>query len=169
MLNPLSVLVHSLFHLLLSYIYIYIYIYEGESTSNAFFYSTGISTVTGTCIIHQKEAGPLRIASLLPNGHRFSQKQCSTFKWDHVSLPSKILLTVLWPTSSLQFSLLHHWNVCLLNPLSWSRRDDSLKALNLVSVDEVKLSTRMRWLSWCLCVVDPCHTQGGHYRLTSWV
>ena len=38
--------------------------------------------------------------------------------------------------------------ICLLNSLSWSQRHDSLKALNLVSIeDEVKLSTQMRWLS----------------------
>ena len=35
------------------YIYIYICIYDGESKSNAFFFSTGIITDTGTCVIHQ--------------------------------------------------------------------------------------------------------------------
>ena len=61
-----------------------------------------------------------------------------------------------------------HWhNVCLLNLLSWGRRDDSLKALNLVSMEYgVKLSTRRRRLSplsWCLYVVEHCHAEGGHY------
>ena len=41
------------------------YIYEGESKSNSFFFTTGIITDTGTCIIHQNETGPLWILFLL--------------------------------------------------------------------------------------------------------
>ena len=64
-------------------------------------------------------------------------------------------MTVLWVTSSQQFLLPCHWHyVCCLNPLSWGRRDDSQKVLNLVSMEDVvKLSTRMRRLfplPWCL-------------------
>ena len=82
----------------------------------------------------------------------------------------KILLTVLWDTSSLQFSLpRHRHNVCSFNLLAWSWRDNSRKALNLVSmVDEVKLSTRMRRLSplsGCSCVIEHFHAERGHYRL----
>ena len=71
----------------------------------------------------------------------------------------KILLTVHVITSSLQFSLPLNWNnVCLSSPLSWVRKDDRQKMLNLVSMeDAVKLSIRMRWLSplpWCLCIVS---------------
>ena len=89
---------------------------------------------------------------------------------EHVSLPCKILLTVLWATSSLQFLHPHHWhNVWLLNPLSWGRRDDCLKVLNLVSMeDTVKLSPWMRQLSllfWCLYMVEHCHAGGGHHQL----
>ena len=100
-------------------------------------------------------------------------KQCSTFEWEHVSMSRKILLTVLWATSTLQFSLPRHWhNVFLLNPLSRIQRNDSLQILNLVrsKEDMVKLYTRMTQsspLSWCLCVVEYCHAVGGHYRLAS--
>ena len=51
------------------------------------------------------------------------------------SLSHKILLTVLWVTSS---SLA---NVCLLNPLTLVWRDDSLKALNLVSMENAVMSS----------------------------
>ena len=81
-----------------------------------------------------------------------------------------MLLPVLWATWSQEFSLSHHWhNVCLLNSLSWGRRDDSPKVLNLVSMEDlVKLSNRMRRLSLLsqyLCVVKHCHEEGGPYRL----
>ena len=39
------------------YIYMYMYINEGESKSNAFFFSRGIITDTGSYILHEKEAG----------------------------------------------------------------------------------------------------------------
>ena len=39
--------------------------YEGESKSNPILFRTGIITNTGTCIIHQNEAGPLWITILL--------------------------------------------------------------------------------------------------------
>ena len=42
-------------------------LYESESKSHAFFFITGVITNTGTCIIHQKEAGPMWITSLLLN------------------------------------------------------------------------------------------------------
>ena len=60
------------------------------------------------------------------------------------SLHRKILLTVLWTTSSLQISLPRHLsNVCLLNLFSWGKNDDSLKVLNFVSIEDViKLSTQ---------------------------
>ena len=82
--------------------------------------------------------------------------------------PRKILLTVLWATFSLQFSLPPHWhNVFLLNPLLWDGRNENLKALNQVNMeDAVKLSTRMRRLSplsSCLCMVEHCQVEGGHY------
>ena len=41
--------------------------YVGESKSNAFCFSIGIITDTGTCIIYQNEAGLLCITSLLLN------------------------------------------------------------------------------------------------------
>ena len=41
--------------------------YEGESKSNAFFFSTGIITNTELCIIHQNQTGPMLITSLLLN------------------------------------------------------------------------------------------------------
>ena len=67
--------------------------------------------------------------------HRFSQY--SNFEWEHVFQPRKILLTVLFVTSSLQFSLPRHWhNVYSLNPLSW--RGDNLQALNLVSKEDAR-------------------------------
>ena len=54
-----------------------------------------------------------------------------------VSLPCKILLTVLWATPSLQFSLPGQWrNVYHLNTLLWRRWEDSLKTLNLVSKED---------------------------------
>ena len=42
-------------------------IYKGESKSNAFFFSTGIITNTGTCIIHENETDPQWFTSLLLN------------------------------------------------------------------------------------------------------
>ena len=76
-----------------------------------------------------------------------------------------IINSSLLDTLSPQFSLLRHWhNAFQLNPLSWSWTYDSLKALNLVSMeDEVKLSTRKRRLSslsLCLCVVEHSHVDG---------
>ena len=80
-------------------------------------------------------------------------------------------MTVLWAISSPQLSFLHHWhNVCFFN-LLWGWSED--KSWNLVIMDDaVKLPTWMRWLSplfWCLCVVEHCHTVGGHFWLRSWV
>ena len=55
----------------------------------------------------------------------------------------KILLTVHWVTSSLQFSLLCHWhNVCFWNPFSWDQRNDKHYASN----KEAKIAM-MKWLS----------------------
>ena len=48
-------------------LYTRVCVYEGESKSNAFFFSTDIITNTRMYIIHQNEAGPLRITSLLLN------------------------------------------------------------------------------------------------------
>ena len=57
-----------------TYIYIYIYIlrkkyniYEAELKSNAFVFVTGKITDEGTRIINHKEAGPMKITSLLLN------------------------------------------------------------------------------------------------------
>ena len=108
-------------------------------------------------IIHQNEAGHLWIQYLLLNIVTVSlNSNIPPFEWEHISLPHKILLTVLWATSSLQFLLPHHWhNVCHLNLLSWGQRDDSWKVLNLMSMEDVvKLTTWKRQLyplSWCLC------------------
>ena len=73
-------------------------------------------------------------------------------------------------------SLSYDYSHCTLGTWSASR---SLKNsidcfLNhcsfLVSIeDEVKLSTQIRrlsLLSWCFCVVEYCHAEGGHYRLS---
>ena len=46
-------------------IFICIFIFECELKSNAFFFSTGIITDTGTCIIFQNEPGSLSITSVL--------------------------------------------------------------------------------------------------------
>ena len=85
------------------------------------------------------------------------------------NLPRKILLTLLWATSLLQFLLPRHWhNACLFNPLTCGRKYDSLVSME----DGVKLSTRMRWLSslsWCLRVFEPCHTDGEHNRFARFV
>ena len=84
------------------------------------------------------------------HSHCFSLYLCSTFEQEHASLRRKILLTVLWSSSSLQLSL--HWhNVCLLIPISWGRRDDSRKVLNLVSTWDIIIS------SLCWTMID--HTQ----------
>ena len=58
---------HSCPHMYMYILYIYIYVYahthththKDESKSNDFLFCTGIITYTGTCIIHQNEAGPL--------------------------------------------------------------------------------------------------------------
>ena len=90
-----------------------------------FFFSTGIIADTGTCIMNQNEAG--QSVDHIPtsqHSHHFPRHQCSPIEWEHVSLPRKILLTALWATSSLQFSLPPHTHyVCLLNALSCDRRD----------------------------------------------
>ena len=96
--------------------------------------------------------------------------ECSIIKWEHVPLSRKILLAVLWATSSQQFSLPRpRYNVYLLKPLSWSRGNDSLKAVNLVRMEEaVKSSTRMRSLpplSGVWVCFKHCHTEG----LASWI
>ena len=80
------------------------------------------------------------------------------------------MLTFLCANLSLQFSHPCHWHeVCQLNPLSSGRRDNSLKTLNLLSMEDVvNMSRRTGWLSplfCCLCVVKHCHDEGGHYRL----
>ena len=91
--------------------------------------------------MHQNEAGPLWITSLLLNIVTISLLQCSTFEWEHASLFRKILLTVLWATSSLQFSLPHHLHdVYLLNPLSWYWSD------NKHARDEEVKTAEMKWL-----------------------
>ena len=65
----------------------------------------------------------------------------STFEWEHLSLPRKILLTVLWATLSLQILLIRHWhNIFLLNTFSWDRWGDSVKLQHL---DAIKLSSRI--------------------------
>ena len=145
--------------------------YEGSSKSNVFF-SVEIITDTGTCIIHQNIAVFLWITSLPLNTVTVSPNinvLPSNFELQHVSLPRKIFLTVLWVASSLWFLLPRHWhNFCLLNPLSWGWSDDRLNVLNLVSMEGVvKLSTQTKQLSlsfWCLCVVKHCHAVSGHYR-----
>ena len=57
--------------------------------------------------------------------------------------------------------------------ISWGHRDDSLKALNLLSMeDAIKLSTQMKvlsHLSWYFSVIKHCHAEGGHYWLASWI
>ena len=58
---------HVLGYVMSSYSYRVHCMYKGESKSNAFFSITGIITDTGTCIIHQNEAEPLWITSLLLN------------------------------------------------------------------------------------------------------
>ena len=54
-------------------IYTHTYIYEGESKSNAFFFSTGIITDTGTCIIHQNETGLVDHIPTSQHSYHFSQ------------------------------------------------------------------------------------------------
>ena len=80
------------------------------------------------------------------------------------------VFAVLWVISLLLCSLLRYWhNVCLSKHFWWDRRDDSVKALNLVSMEGViKLFTRIRRLSplpWCLCMFEHCYSEGGHYCL----
>ena len=48
--NPF--LIHKNFYVQYLTIYIYIYIYEGDLKSDAFFFSIGIITDSGTCGIH---------------------------------------------------------------------------------------------------------------------
>ena len=141
--------------------------YENESKSNAFFFSKGIITY----IIHQNEVGPQWIISLLLNIVTISLNS-NVLPLNESMYPClvKFFLIVLWAISSLQFSLPHHWhNVCLLKPLSWGWRDNSLRVLNLVSMaDAVKFFTQMKWLSpssGCLCVVEYYHAEEGHYWL----
>ena len=63
-------------------------------------------------------------------------------------MPLKILLTVLWVTSSKQFSLRRH------------------SSLNQVSMeDAVKLSTQIRWYS-PLWAIELCYAERRHYRST---
>ena len=112
--------------------YIYIYIYD-EWKSNPFSFSTGIIIDTGTCIIHQNEAGPHWITSLLLNIVTVSLNS-------NVPSSNESMHPCLVKFYSLFFKSDHHrsfhflvTNVWLLNPLSWGRRDDCLKALNLVN------------------------------------
>ena len=77
------------------------------------------------------------------------------------------------------YQTVQHWNekenlidisiVLILGLLLRGRRANSLKALNLVSMEDVvKLSSRMRQLSplsWHLHVVEHCLTEEGHYGL----
>ena len=85
--------------------------YEDESKSNAFFFRTGMITNTGTCIIHQNEAGPLWITSLLLNVVTISLN--SNIPPSNESMYT-CLVKFCWlffePTLSLQFSFPHHWN-----------------------------------------------------------
>ena len=106
----------------------------------ALFYSTGIITNIGTCIIHPNEAGLLLITSLLLNIVT-------------VSLTSNVPVSIesIYPCFVkfcwLFFEPLHHWCFhflligCLLNPLSWGRRDDK----HFASVEKVKTAV-MKWL-----------------------
>ena len=141
-------------------------LYKGESKSNAFFFSTGIITDTGTCIIHQNKAGPLWITSLLLNTVTISLNS-NVPPLNESLYPS--LVKFCW----LFFKWIHHWsfhflttNVCHLNPLSWGWRDESGHAKSgeyegcgkVVYLNEAIVS-----LSWWLCVVKHCHAEGGHY------
>ena len=48
-------------------IFVCVCIYESDSKGNAFFFSIGIISDTGTCKIYENEAGPQWITSLFLN------------------------------------------------------------------------------------------------------
>ena len=76
-------------------------IYEGELKTNAFFFSTGITTDTRTCVIHQNEAGTLWITSLFLN--------IVTVSLNSNVPPSKEIMYLRLIKSCLLFyELLHH-------------------------------------------------------------
>ena len=86
----------------------------------------------------------------------------------------RIRACILASSSSLQFSLQRLCrNACLSNCLSCAWRDNCLKALKMVSMENAAmLPTWIKWLfpvSWCLFVVKNCHAEGRHYCLASWV
>ena len=105
---------------------------------------------TKNCIKHQNESVSLWITSLFLN--------IVTISFNRNALPTNecmnhFIVKFSWlfiePHHHWNFSLPRHGhNVCLLNLLSWRWRDDSLKALNLVSMEDViKFSLQMGWLS----------------------
>ena len=136
------------FHILSMLCYIFdcfIFRYEVKSKSNAFYFR-GIITDIETYIRHQNKACFLRITSLLHNIVIVSLNSNVRLSNENM-YPCLVKFCWLF-FEPLQFSFSRHWqNVCLLNPLSCGRRDDSLKALNLVSMeDTVKLSPQTkRW------------------------
>ena len=127
--------------------------------------------MTGTCIIYQNETGSLWITSLLLNRVIISLN--SNIPPSKKSLYPCFVKKFLLFFGQLHRRSFHFFFTSIMfnskNPLSWGWRDDSLKVLNMVIMEDVvKLSTRMRRLSplsWCLCVVKFYHPKGGHYRL----
>ena len=99
--------------------------------------------------------------------------QFSSFEWEHVSLPRIVLLTVLSATSTLVFSS-SSVALCLplkpsfIRPKRWlteGAKSDEYEGYSKV----VPWMSPVSPLSWCLCLVEHCHAERGHYRLASWV
>ena len=74
------------------------------------------------CITQQNEISSLNFIYTSQHCHRFSQYLCSSFEWEHICLPCKILLTLFWASSSLWYSLACHWHT--LKPW-WTSEQES--------------------------------------------
>ena len=112
-----------------------VFIYEGELKSSVLFFSAGIITDTGTCIIHQNKAGPLWITSLLLNIVIVSLNSNVPPSNESMYLyVVKFCWLFFEPLHRCSFHFLVNWhNVCFFSFLAWNRKDDSLKVLNLAN------------------------------------
>ena len=120
-----------------------IIIIRGWVKSNAFFFIIGIITDAGTCVIHQNEAGPPWITSLLLN-------IATERNGDYVSLSKERIYPCLVKFCWLFFEPLHQCSFYFLVTgimflISLSPMKEGLRGNHFASDEEVK-TVLMKWL-----------------------